>query len=106
DECGVDSVIDAVLGTTSPCLLLIDDADCVDDPSGRLGDLLRQSHLHLRTVVAGRADALRTAYGHWTNVVRRSRRGVVLRPQVDLDGELWQMTLPRWAEVPFVVGRG
>jgi DNA segregation ATPase FtsK/SpoIIIE, S-DNA-T family len=67
-------------------MVLVDDADAVD-------------HVDLppaaRVIVSGRADVLRTSYSHWTASVRRSRRGLLLRPQVEVDGELWQTALPR-----------
>jgi S-DNA-T family DNA segregation ATPase FtsK/SpoIIIE len=60
--------------------------------------------LHL--IIAGRADSLRSAYGHWTQQVRRSRSGVLLRPDIDLDGDLLGVRLPRRAPVPITVARG
>ena len=98
--------LDELEAATTPQLLLIDDAELVDDPAGRLGRLLGERRPNVRVVVAGRADALRSAYGHWTSVVRRGRAGAVLRPQADVDGELWQTTLPRRGPASFPVGRG
>lgn len=74
-------------------LLLVDDAELVDD----LGPLLAARRPGLRAVVAARADALRTAYGHWTDVARASRTGVLLRPG-DADGDLLGVALPRRRE--------
>jgi DNA segregation ATPase FtsK/SpoIIIE, S-DNA-T family len=55
---------------------------------------------------AATADALRAAYGHWTQRVRRSRLGVLLRPDLDLDGELLGIGLPRRPPVAPLPGRG
>ena len=60
----------------------------------------------MHVVAAGRADVLRGLYHHWTRTVRRSRLGVLLRPDVDLDGELLGVTLPRRSSAPWVDGRG
>jgi S-DNA-T family DNA segregation ATPase FtsK/SpoIIIE len=57
-------------------------------------------------VVAGRADALRAQYAHWTRAVRRSRLGVLLQPNPDVDGDLLGVQLPRRAPVAMVRGRG
>jgi len=57
-------------------------------------------------VAAGNADALRAGYGHWTQTLRRSRLGVALRPNPSVDGDLWQVTLPRRTTAGFPPGRG
>jgi hypothetical protein len=57
-------------------------------------------------VAAGRADALRAEYGHWTRVVRRSRTGLLLRPDREVDGELLGAVLPRHQLEPERTGRG
>jgi DNA segregation ATPase FtsK/SpoIIIE, S-DNA-T family len=53
-----------------------------------------------------RTDLSRLLYGHWTQVVRRSKTGVLLRPNIDLDGDLLAVTLPRRAPVRLGAGRG
>jgi S-DNA-T family DNA segregation ATPase FtsK/SpoIIIE len=86
-------------------LLLVDDAERVDDPTGRLAGLLRRGDV--RVAAAGRADAVRSAYGHWTQQVRLSRSGVLLRRHVDLDGDLLGALLPRrLASTLSATGRG
>ena len=49
---------------------------------------------------AGRPDALRTAYGHWTGAVRRSRIGLLLSACADIDGDLLGELLPRVPPLP------
>ena len=99
------SQFDAVAGTLADLgpiplqgWLLIDDAELVDDGGGlaaRIAGL--DSGLHL--AVACRADALRGAFGHWTQHVRRSRLGVLLQPDLLVDGDLLGVTLPRHGPV-------
>ena len=84
-------------------VVVIDDADGIDDVDGTLARMLSVDAVSL--VVAGRPDALRS-YGHWTQGVRRSRLGVLLRPQVDIDGDLLGVTLPRRRPPITVAGRG
>ncbi len=91
---------------TAPTALVVDDADLLDDPEGVLAAVVAAPGPALHVVAAARADTLRTAYGHWTGALRRSRTGLLLRPDVDLDGDLLGATLPRRAPVALTVGRG
>jgi S-DNA-T family DNA segregation ATPase FtsK/SpoIIIE len=103
---GLAAALDELCAAYGPRLLVIDDADTVDDPEGRLAALARERQPGLRIVAAGRADTLRTTYGHWTAELRRSRQGVVLKPRTDADGELWSTPLPRYGPSRFSPGRG
>jgi DNA segregation ATPase FtsK/SpoIIIE, S-DNA-T family len=93
-------------GAAGPVALLVDDADATDDPGGVLAELLGERRDDLWVIAAGRADVLRSQYGHWTAEVRRSRQGLALRPSCDVDGDLWHTPLPRTARGPFPPGRG
>ncbi|MGH8345974.1 MAG: hypothetical protein ACRES5_05320 [Pseudomonas sp.] len=87
-------------------VVLIDDAETVEDPDEAIITLLKQRLPEVHLIVAGRADTLRSAYGHWTQQVRRSRSGVLLRPDVDMDGDLLSVRLPRRTSVPITIARG
>ena len=87
-------------------LLLVDDAEMVDDPGNVLSALLTERRNNVWIVAAGRADVLRTSYTHWTTAIRRSRIGLALRPQLEIDGELWMTPLPRRVIGQFPTGRG
>ena len=76
-------------------LIIIDDAELVDDPSGLLAAVIADRRDDIAVIAAGRPDALRTSYGHWTAAVRRSRLGVVLASCTDIDGDLLSVALPR-----------
>ncbi|MDO9173405.1 MAG: FtsK/SpoIIIE domain-containing protein, partial [Actinomycetota bacterium] len=88
------------LPVAGPALLLVDDADTVDDLDGRLAAIAAGSRPATSLVIAGRPDALRQLYGHWTGVVRRSRMGVVLTGGSELDGDLLSAVVPRRTPVP------
>ena len=88
-----------------PVVVLIDDADGIDDVDGAVAGLLG-ARPDLHVVAAARADSLRSLYGHWTQEVRKSKVGVLLRPSIDYDGDLVGATLPRRAPVQMGVGRG
>jgi S-DNA-T family DNA segregation ATPase FtsK/SpoIIIE len=89
-----------------PVVLLIDDAEGFDDADGAIAGLLAAGRPDLHVIAAGRADSLRTLYGHWTAEVRKSKAGLLLRPNIDFDGDLVGATLPRRAPVQMTVGRG
>ena len=104
DECGVAVAPDTFLLNDSrlndSLLILVDDAEMVDDPGGGLAALAAGGRANTWIVAAGRPDALRQLYGHWTTVVRRSRSGLVLTGGNDLDGDLLGVVLPRRTPVP------
>jgi DNA segregation ATPase FtsK/SpoIIIE, S-DNA-T family len=87
-------------------LVLVDDAESVDDSGGVLERLSTSDLPGLLFVSAGRNDGIRTGYSHWTRPLRRSKLGVLLRPDVDLDGDILGASLPRRAPVAMVPGRG
>src|SRR4029078_12581651 len=86
-------------------LVLVDDADRSDE-DGPLADLVSLRRAGLHVVAAGRADPLPHTFGHWTRAVRASRTGLLLQPDLDLDGDLLGCHLPRRAPVPIGRGRG
>ena len=102
----METVLQEVLADPAPQLVLVDDCDSVDDPRNSLARLLDESRVDLHVIAAGRADALRQAYGHWTQGVRRSRLGLALKPDLDRDGDLWGATLPRKGPDQYPPGRG
>jgi S-DNA-T family DNA segregation ATPase FtsK/SpoIIIE len=90
------SLADLAPGTR--VLLVVDDAERVDDP--HVGPLAAERRPGLLIAAAGRPDALRTLYGHWTGVVRRSRLGVLLAAGADVDGDVLGELLPRHPPIP------
>ena len=96
DAIGRDtSVLAAVasLAPGRPALVVVDDAELVDDPDGLLAALAAGNSALV--LAAARPDGLRQAYGHWTGVLRRSRTGLVATGGSDLDGDLLGAVLPR-----------
>ncbi|MBV7363082.1 FHA domain-containing protein [Actinomycetaceae bacterium TAE3-ERU4] len=89
----------------SPTLLIIDDAEQLDDSDRALATLLDRPNPNLLVIAVGRNDDLR-AYGHWTSKVRRSKCGLLLRPNVDFDGDMLGVTIPRNPPVKMSVARG
>jgi len=87
-------------------LVLVDDAESIDDVGGVLDKLSTSDRPDLLFVAAGRNDGVRTGYSHWTRPLRRSKLGIMLRPDVDLDGDIFGTRLPRRSPVAMVAGRG
>ena len=92
--------------SSRPTLLLVDDAENVDDQGRTLNGLLSAANASVHVIAAGRAESLRQAIGHWTAVVRRSRTGVLLAPDLYSDGQLLGAVLPRRHSVPPRPGLG
>jgi len=79
-------------------LVVVDDAERIDDPDGALARLVTQPGVTF--AVAARVEAVRVAYGHWAREVARSRCGLIMTSMGDIDGELLGATLPRRSSVP------
>lgn len=86
-------------------LLLIDDADCLEDPTRALSELASGSEPGLHVIAAGRSDGLR-GIAHWTAGLRRSRTGLLLMPDLQMDGALFGIALPRRPNPPQRPGCG
>jgi S-DNA-T family DNA segregation ATPase FtsK/SpoIIIE len=87
-------------------LLLVDDAETVEDELSILDRWLAAAGRGRHLIAAGRADGIRRTYGSWTQRVRDSRCGVLLIPDHDLDGDLLGVTLPRQDRMAPLPGRG
>jgi S-DNA-T family DNA segregation ATPase FtsK/SpoIIIE len=99
----LNDVLGAVDGRV---LVLIDDAETVEDDLGVLDRWLSKADAGRHLVAAGRADSIRRTYGSWTQRVRDGRCGVLLVPDHDLDGDLLGVVLPRQDRMAPVPGRG
>jgi S-DNA-T family DNA segregation ATPase FtsK/SpoIIIE len=101
----LDALIEEIRGAEGVKLLLIDDAETVEDPRRILADLLSAPGTGVHALIAGRAETFR-ALGHWSNPARRSRTGLLLAPDVQMDGALLGATLPRRPAPPVRPGCG
>jgi hypothetical protein len=93
-------------GATGPTVLLIDDAESFEDEGNAFLVLVRTRRPDLHIVAAGRNDGLRSGYTHWTRPLRDSRRAIFIQPNVDYDGDLAGVVLPRRPHIPILPGRG
>ena len=84
------------LGTWNGRLLVVcDDAELVDDGDGALSALAASRRDGVTIVAAGRPDALRQRYGHWTASVRHARLGTLAAGGGDTDADLLATVVPR-----------
>ncbi|HLF40094.1 MAG TPA: FtsK/SpoIIIE domain-containing protein, partial [Acidimicrobiia bacterium] len=102
----IGAAVDAILADPAPQLVLVDDADAVEDATGALARLVAATRPDIHVVAAARPDPLRSNYIHWTVPIRNSRQGLALKPNLDQDGNLWNLFLPRGGPATFGSGRG
>lgn len=88
------AVLDAMPGS-GPRLLIVDDAELVQDDEERLSAAANGKSAGLVVVAAGAPEPLRRMYGHWTAAVRSSRIGLVAASCAEADGDLLAANLPR-----------
>ncbi|WP_237207583.1 FtsK/SpoIIIE domain-containing protein [Rothia nasimurium] len=91
---------------TRPTVLLIDDAENFADGDRSIGNLVDNPPAGLCIIAAGRSDELRTLYNHWTKNLRKAKCGILLQPNVDMDGDLLGAKIPRKSPVELTQGRG
>ena len=96
----------AMAGNPSGLLLVIDDAHRVDDTDGAIAAILKRSDGDITIAAAARLDAVRSAYGHWTREIVRSRCGVIMTAPGEVDGDLLGVVLPRRTPIPARPGLG
>lgn len=106
DEGDIAALIASLQLQTGRVLLLVDDAERIADADGSLNTLVNTAPANVRIVAAGRGDDLRGLYSHWTKTLRRSRCGIILQPNVDMDSDLLSARIPRRSPVAMMVGRG
>lgn len=85
----------AARAVAEPLVVLLDDADLLTDLDAKIATLVTSRVPTCHVAFVARNDSLRSLFGHWTQDARKSRLGVLLRPDVDLDGSLLSAQLPR-----------
>lgn len=103
---GFEDLYRAALTDERRWFFLIDGAPQVDDPLGLIAQMLAPGRPGLHVVAGGRAQDFHGALGHWTRRVSRSRTGILLAPDLAIDGDLLGLRLPRRVPVAGAVGRG
>ncbi len=107
ERCGRRTAVDpeVVFDPSVRTAIVIDDTHRVDDP-GVLCEIAKGEHPHVTVLAGARADVVRTAYGHWTREIAKSRCGIVMASRSDPDGDLLSAQIPRRSLVPARPGLG
>lgn len=100
------SLLSEITTRTEPTVLLIDDAEKIDDADKSLAQLAESEQDNIHIIVSARSDDLRSMYTHWTKLIRKSRCGVILKPNPDFDGDLLGVQIPRNTAMDMGAGRG
>ena len=96
---------------SNPCpwLVVVDDGEeLADTPGGNaLATLLRRARdVDLTVLAAVQTHTAHRAFGGWITGLRKVRNGIILNPNVDTDGDLYGVRLPKKASRRFPPGRG
>ncbi len=86
--------------------VIVDDAVRVPDHEGVLSALFQSGRAGLHVLVAARCDEIRSSLTHWTRPVRAGRSGLLIQPDLQLDGDIFTTRLPRQLASPLRPGRG
>ena len=92
-----------------PVLVVIDDGDELAEALGAapLETVLRRGRdLTLRVVAAAERQAAQRAFGGWLRELRKDQHGLLLAPDLDVDGDILGTRLPRRSSPVFPPGRG
>ncbi len=104
-----DLVRERARGGGDPFLVVIDDADELLEGRGALAletVAKRGRDAGLRLLVAVQTHTAHRTFGGWLTEARKGKHGLVLAPDVDVDGDLLGARLPRRSGRRFPPGRG
>jgi S-DNA-T family DNA segregation ATPase FtsK/SpoIIIE len=89
-----------------PALVVVDDGTEIGELTGL--DVLQRRGRDggVRLLAAAETHAAHRAFGGWLRDLRNARRGLLLMPDPETDGDLLGVRLPRTSAAPRAVGRG
>lgn len=110
EECAAAAArLNTSLDTGERVIIVIDDAlELVDSPAaGALESIARRGRdAGLTMIVGAETQGLQRSFGGFLAEVRKDRHGLLLSPDIDLDGDLLGVRLPRRTKQRFPTGRG
>jgi S-DNA-T family DNA segregation ATPase FtsK/SpoIIIE len=108
--CPPTDLEDALQAVDGPVAVVVDDAELLADDraAGPLERLARSARDEGSVVVAAGSteDLLVQRYRGWLAMIRRARCGVLLNPASHVDGEVFDIRLPRSTRGGWPPGRG
>ena len=90
-------------------MIVIDDGDELAETMGAppLETVVRRGRdLNVRVLAAAETQAAMRAYGGWLRELRKEENGLLLDPDLDVDGDIFGVRLPRRTNAVFPPGRG
>lgn len=99
-------IFETAMADERPWFFLIDDAPRVEDPAGLIANMVVSGRPGIHVIGGGQANDLRSGLGHWTRRLSRSGVGILLSPDLNADGDLLGVRLPRRMSVAGGSGRG
>lgn len=93
----------------APLVVVVDDGDELTEGSAAaaLERLVRRSRdAGAIVIAAAQAHVVHRTFGGWLTEVRKAKHGLILSPDVDIDGEMFGVRLPRKTVRAFPPGRG
>ena len=103
------ATIDDRADDSPPLVIVVDDATELTDTEAdsSLERLARRGkEVGIYVIASAESSLARRAYGGLVSELRRDRNGVILQPDVDLDGDLLNVKIPRARQGFWVQGRG
>lgn len=96
-------------GESLPMLVVVDDGEELAE--GRAAPALerlvrRGRDAGLLLVAAAQTHVVHRTFGGWLTDLRKAKQGLMLSPDIDIDGELFGVRLPRKSVATFPPGRG
>jgi S-DNA-T family DNA segregation ATPase FtsK/SpoIIIE len=94
---------------SEPLVVVIDDGDELGESAAAaaLLNLVRRGRdRNVRVLAAVERAAAHRAFGNWLREIRSDGTGLLLRPDLDVDGDLFGVRLPRGLRRSFPPGRG
>jgi S-DNA-T family DNA segregation ATPase FtsK/SpoIIIE len=91
-----------------PVVVVVDDAEeLTDDGSRALESVARRGRdRNVRVIAASEIRSAHHAFGGLLSEMKRAKQGVLLNPELEIDGDLFGVRLPRPADTARPAGRG
>ncbi len=99
----------AATGPERPVLVVIDDGEELAEALGAapLETVVRRGRdVPIRVIAAAERQAAHRAFGGWLRELRKDQHGLLLDPDLDVDGDILGTRLPRRSSPVFPPGRG
>ncbi|MCA1656444.1 MAG: cell division protein FtsK, partial [Actinobacteria bacterium] len=100
---------EAVASAERPLLVVIDDGEELAESLGAapLETVVRRGRdVEVRVVAAAERQAAQRAFSGWLRELRKEEHGLLLSPDLDVDGDILGTRLPRRSSPVFPPGRG